>query len=197
VLNGIHFKFTFSTVVADNLAANWLGGFQSCFSSGYFCRRCYINYADKSLPIPLSQIKSRTMVDHDELVEEILNNPNKSPLMGVIGRSPSHDLIDFHSTVSLPGDCMHDFLEGICPMVIMSLLKQASSMRLITYGEKTFFNWDYRINFCRNSLSRFFCNGIKIDLIFTSYVFTQLSHFVREKNDNNRLRYTLLNMNQF
>ncbi len=135
LLNGIHFKFTFSTVVGDNLASNWLGGFQTCFSNGYFCRRCYINYADKSSLIPLSQLKSRTMVDHDALVERILNDPNESPLMGVVGRSPLHDLIGFHSTISLPGDIMHDFIEGVCPIVIMSLLKQASSMRLITYGE--------------------------------------------------------------
>jgi hypothetical protein len=83
----------------------------------------------------LSEIKRRTTVDHDELVQEILLNRNKSPLMGVTGQSPLYDLIGFHSTISLPGDIMHDFLEGICPMVIMSLLKQASSMRMMTYGE--------------------------------------------------------------
>ena len=76
------------------------------------------------------------MIDHDELVQEVLLNPDLSPLMGVIGQSPLKDLSGFHPTVSLPGDIMHDFLEGICPMVMMSLLKQASSMHLITYGEK-------------------------------------------------------------
>ena len=76
------------------------------------------------------------MIDHDKLVEEILNDPNKSPLMGVIGRSPLHDLIGFHSTISLHANYMHDFLEEICPMIIISLLKHASSMRLITHGKK-------------------------------------------------------------
>ena len=114
-----------------------IGGFQACFNTGYFCRRCYIPYDEKNSPIELSEIKRRTKVDHDKLVQEILLNPNKSPLMGVTGQSPLCDLIGFHSTVSLPADIMHDFVEGVCPMVIMSLLKQASSMRLITYGENT------------------------------------------------------------
>jgi len=33
---------------------------------------------------------------------------------------------------------MHDFLEGACPMVMLLLLKQASSLRLLTYSEKFF-----------------------------------------------------------
>ncbi|CAF4382200.1 unnamed protein product [Rotaria sp. Silwood2] len=113
-----------------------IGGFRLCFNSGHFCRRCYVTYDEKNLPIPLSQIKIRTIFDHDDLVKRIMNDPNKFPLMGVIDQSPLNDLIGFHPIVSLPGDIMHDFIEGACPLVVMSLLKQASSMRLITYGEK-------------------------------------------------------------
>ena len=94
----------------------------------------------------MSQIKIRTVFDHDDLVQEIINDPNESSLMGVIDQSPLHDLIGFHPIVSLPGDCMHDFLEGICPMVVMSLLKQASSRRLITYGEKQFLICAYHMH---------------------------------------------------
>ncbi|CAF1503479.1 unnamed protein product [Adineta ricciae] len=136
-INGVHLKFSFSTVVSDNLAAHMIGGFQSCFSAGYFCRRCYIPYTEKNSLTAMSTTKRRTTIDHDELVQELLVNPNKSPLMGVIGSSPLCELIGFHPTHSLPGDIMHDFLEGVCPMVIMCLLKQASSMRLITYGESS------------------------------------------------------------
>jgi hypothetical protein len=147
LINDIHLKFSFSTLVADNLAAHLVGGFQSCFNNGYFCRRCYIQYTEKNLPIPLTQIKSRTMVDHDNLVQEVINNPDKSPLMSVVGSSLLDDLMGFHPTMSLPGDLMHDFIEGICPMVVMCLLKKASSMRLITYGEKILFIYDYHMNF--------------------------------------------------
>ena len=134
LINGVNHKFSFSTVVADNLAAHMVGGFQTCFNSGNFCRRCYITYEDRKSPLPLSHIKVRTVGDHDNFVQEIKNSSNKSSFMGVVGESPLHDLIGFHPILSLPGDLMHDFIEGVCPRVVMSLLKQASSMRLITYG---------------------------------------------------------------
>ncbi|CAM4849347.1 unnamed protein product, partial [Rotaria magnacalcarata] len=110
-----------------------IGGFQSCFNTGKFCRRCCINYEDRNLPLPLSHVKVRTVVDHDKTVQEIKSNPNKSSLMGVVGESPLHELIGFHPILSLPGDLMHDFIEDVWPIIIMSRLKQASSMRLITY----------------------------------------------------------------
>ncbi len=136
IVNGIHLKFSFSTLVADNLAAHFIGGFQCSFSNGYFCRRCYITHADKNLPIEFTGVSNRTMSNHDDIIQEIINDPTKSPLMGVIGQSPIYNLIGFHPTTSLPGDIMHDFLEGVCPIVLMALLKQGSSMRLITYSKK-------------------------------------------------------------
>lgn len=110
--------------------------FNKSFNRGFFCRRCYIPYADKNLPITSRRISSRTVPDHDKLVNQILNNPGKSPLMGVIGKTPIYNLINFHPITCLPADIMHDFIEGVCPIVIMAILKQASSMRLITYGEE-------------------------------------------------------------
>ena len=120
-------------MVADNLAAHQIGGFQSTFSSGYFCRRCYIQHSD--LNVPMSQIKPdvRTTINHDALIRQITSSINKSPIMGVVSQSPLHNLNGFHPTMALPADLMHDYLEGICPRVIISLLKEASTMRLITY----------------------------------------------------------------
>ena len=128
-------KFTFSTMVADNLAAHMIGGFQTSFSSGYFCRRCYVKYSEKYLPISAIQPNSRTYIDHDNFVEKIVRKSHESPIMGITGPSLMKNLIGFHPVTSLPGDAMHDFLEGICPMIMMALLKQASTMRLTTYGE--------------------------------------------------------------
>lgn len=78
------------------------------------------------------------MASHDNLVDKIISNNNNKSIMGVVGPSPLLDLIGFHPTTSLPADPMHDFLEGACPMVMMLLLKQASSLRLLTYSEKFF-----------------------------------------------------------
>ncbi|CAF3427803.1 unnamed protein product [Rotaria socialis] len=133
-INGNKLKFSFSTMIADNLAAHMIGGFQSSFSNGYFCRRCYTSYADRNLPILMATAVGRTCIDHDDLVQQVTADPQKSPLMGIVGKSLLYDLVGFHSTTSLPGDLMHDFLEGICPIVIMTLLKEASSLRLLTYA---------------------------------------------------------------
>ena len=93
-----------------------------------------MTYEDRKSPLPLSHIKVRTVGDNDNLVQEIKNDSNRSSFISVVDESPLHDLIGFHLTLSLPGDLMHDFIEGVCPRVAMSLLRQASSMRLITYG---------------------------------------------------------------
>ncbi len=59
-------------------------------------------------------------------------------MKGVIGPSPLQELVGFHATTSLPRDVMHDFIEGICPVIIISLLKQASALRILTYSEIVF-----------------------------------------------------------
>ena len=146
-INGKHLKFSFSTIVADNLAAHLIGGFQSGFSHSFFCRRCYITQAERTLPIDLIKAGPRTITHDHHLVQRVNADPAKSPLMGVVGHSPMAGLIGFHPIASLPADIMHDFLEGVCPMIIMGILKQASSMRIMTYGEKTFF---IRQRFCES-----------------------------------------------
>jgi hypothetical protein len=138
-INGVNVRFSFSTIAADNLAANEFGGYQSCFNSGYFCRRCYIQYADRVQPLSNINVKMRTSIDHDNYVQRVLNDPDEAPLFGIVGQSIFHDLTGFHPTTSLPGDIMHDLFEGVCPIVIMALLKQASSLRILTYGENIVF----------------------------------------------------------
>ncbi|CAF4175427.1 unnamed protein product, partial [Rotaria sordida] len=78
----------------------------------------------------MSKADTRTSTDHDKLVEKIIRNPYELPLMGITGKSTFEQLIGFHPIMSLPGDLMHDFIDGICSLVMMAILKQASSMRL-------------------------------------------------------------------
>ena len=138
-INGNDVKFSFSTIAADNLAAHFIGGFQCSFSNRFFCRRCYITQAEKALPINSIKPGVRTISDHDYLVDRINVNLSESPLKGVVGLSPMDGLIGFHPITSLPADIMHDFIEGVCPLVLMGILKQASAMRMMTYGEGTWF----------------------------------------------------------
>ncbi|CAF2002082.1 unnamed protein product [Rotaria magnacalcarata] len=63
----------------------------------------------------------------------MINDPNRVPLKGVIEPNPFPVLIGFHATTSSLRDLMHNFIEGICPVIIISFLKQASALRIITY----------------------------------------------------------------
>lgn len=87
-----------------------------------------------------TKFDARNTINHNDLVKKVIASPHLSPLMGVTGQSPLHELIGFDPTASLPRDLMHDFLEGLCPIVIMCLLKHACSMRLLTYGESSLFS---------------------------------------------------------
>lgn len=98
-INDYHVKFTFSTMVADNLAANMIGGFQTSFSSGYFCRRCYIKYSEKHLPISVARSNPRTYIDHDKFVQEIVSKSCQPPWMGITGPSLMKTLIGFHPAI--------------------------------------------------------------------------------------------------
>lgn len=152
IINGIRLKFSFSTLVADNLAAHQLGGFQTSFSSGYFCRRCHIVFNDRTLPSFPPTAQWRTAVHHDHCLNQIRLNPMLHSLFGVVGPSVFEQLDGFHSTTSLPADCMHDFFEGSCPHVIMLLLKEASASRLITYRKATgmpfrFFSYEFSVSY--------------------------------------------------
>jgi hypothetical protein len=145
-INGVHAKFSFSTLATDNLAAHQIGGYQASFSSGYFCPRCHVKFADRCLPVSSSQTAWRTSLDHDYRVRQILDDPRNRLLFGIVGPSVFETLEGFHPTTSLPADCMHDFLEGCCPVIMMALLKEASAARLITYGEKL----SFRCISCKN-----------------------------------------------
>lgn len=136
VINGVKVTFSFSTLSADNLAAHQIGGYQASFSSGYFCRRCHLLFTDRGLPFSSSTAVWRTSVTHDDCLRRIQVDPHHLPLLGIVGPSVLEQLEGFHPTASLPGDCMHDFLEGCCPLVLLVLLKEASASRLLTYGER-------------------------------------------------------------
>ena len=112
-INNNYLKFSFSTMVADNLAAHLIGGFQLSFSNGYFCRRCYIKYTDKNLPISTGKADTRTSIDHDKFVERIIRNPYELPLLGITGKSTLEESIGFHPIISLPGDLVHDYIEDV------------------------------------------------------------------------------------
>ncbi|CAF4939088.1 unnamed protein product, partial [Rotaria socialis] len=118
-----------------NLASNELGGFQKNFNSGHFCRHCLITYEQRLIPLTDISFVPRTHLRHDLIVDRIVSNNDGQTLFGVSGDSWFRNLIGFHPTESLPPDLMHDTAEGVCPLIIRALLKEAVQQRILTYAQ--------------------------------------------------------------
>ena len=112
--------------MAENLARHMIGELQSSFSNGFFCRRCYVTSAEKNTLMGLAKVGTQTNKQYDDLVQHIINNLRKVPSMDVIASSPLHELIDFHSIMSLVAEIMRDFLEDACTLVTQYVSTQTS-----------------------------------------------------------------------
>ncbi|CAF3177733.1 unnamed protein product [Rotaria sp. Silwood2] len=132
---GTQLKFAFTVLAGDNLGLNDIGGFQKNFNNGEFCRHCHINYDDRLIPLNQISHPHRTKDEHDNLVQQVINLDNDFILQGVADISPFSKLIGFHATTSLPNDIMHDFNEGLCSQVLLAMIKEASTKRILSYGE--------------------------------------------------------------
>ncbi|CAF4196456.1 unnamed protein product, partial [Adineta steineri] len=130
-----HLHFAFTVVTGDHLASNDIGGFQKIFNTGEFCRHCHVNYNQKLVPLNEITHRRRIQDQHNNFVQQVTNLNNNVTLHGVVGASPLVNLIGFHAVTSLPNDPMHDFNEGVCGQLIMAMLKEASTKRLLTYGD--------------------------------------------------------------
>lgn len=104
--------FVFSSLCGDNLASNFVGGFQKNFNSGNFCRHCLITYAQRHIPLTDISFVPRSRLKHDMIINRIMINNTGQHFQGVNDYSWFKDLIGFHPTDSLPLDIMHDTAEG-------------------------------------------------------------------------------------
>ncbi|CAM2701852.1 unnamed protein product [Rotaria socialis] len=127
--------FVFSTLSSDNLASNEVEGFQKSFSSGSFCRHCFVTYEQRHIPLTEISFLPRTRIKHDMIVNKVIANNDGQIIQGVKNESWLKDLIGFHATESLPPDIMHDIAEGACPLIINALLKEVIQQRLLTYSD--------------------------------------------------------------
>ncbi|CAF0724721.1 unnamed protein product, partial [Didymodactylos carnosus] len=100
--------FGFSLMAADHLASNEIGGFQRNFNSGYFCRLCHVSYRFKSIPLTDISFLPRTITTHNTHVQQVLQSNNTRIITGVA---------------------------GVCPLIIVAMLKEASTKRIMTYGQ--------------------------------------------------------------
>ncbi|CAF4228074.1 unnamed protein product [Rotaria sp. Silwood2] len=145
---GDYLNFAFTVLVGDHLASNDIGGFQKNFNTGEFCRHCHVNYDQKLVPLNQISHPCRMRDQHDNIVQQIINLNNNVVLRGVVDASPLASLIGFHAVISLPNDLMHDFNEGVCGQLLMAMLKEASTKRILTYSEieSRLLSFEYGIN---------------------------------------------------
>ena len=127
--------------VADNLEAHQIGGFSTCFSSKYICRKCLIQHPqlkteihDFSLP---GGHKRLTREEYDSIVNAQADDETETvETYGISEEGCVFNKLEaFHCTESLPNDIMHDLLEGAIPIDLYEIIKKLSADGWFTLEE--------------------------------------------------------------
>lgn len=121
-----------ATVSAYNLQ---LACFSSSFSNGRICRFCMCHYKDLSMTICDENCVLRTKTTHAYHLKCAEDDPNFKSIYGVTGPCVFNKLSYFDITKAFPPDVMHDFLEGIVPLVLKSVLKALHRDKTISIQE--------------------------------------------------------------
>ncbi|KAL2078046.1 hypothetical protein ACEWY4_025731 [Coilia grayii] len=131
---GDSIKGTVFSVVADNLAAHGLGGFNQSFRSVYSCRFCLYSRADvQTLDATIDACQMRSTDQHDALTQEIQENENAGETYGVKGTCVFSDQLSyFHTITGFPPDILHDLLEGVVPVELALCLQGMISLNYFT-----------------------------------------------------------------
>ena len=122
--------------LADNLAANDLGGFKKSFSFSFrWCRTCLVTQRTFTSSFTSSGFELRTEDKHREQCQN-LDGPAASHYSKTYGINRKSSLLDipYFSMFGggLPHDAMHDILEGIAPLEIKLLLSHCVTNGLFT-----------------------------------------------------------------
>ena len=110
-------------VIADNLAAHALGGFQCNFSKVQRFRQfCHCLYRDNKENNPTKAFQLRTVVDYDNNVEDNKSDSSLVSVYGVKGNSCLNSLSNYHVVSGLPPDLAHDLFEGFAIDVVINVV---------------------------------------------------------------------------
>lgn len=128
-------KAALATISCDNLSAHMIGGFSSSFSSGRVCRFCMASYSDVKKHFCEEDFVLRTREGHAYHLESVIDDRERVALYGVQSRCPLSDLDYFDVTKTFPPDVMHDVLEGVVPLVMKLVIREAKKQKHITIPE--------------------------------------------------------------
>ncbi|XP_028416938.1 uncharacterized protein LOC114541149 [Dendronephthya gigantea] len=130
------FAGTIAFVSGDNLGSQELGGFKVGPGSHLKCRDCLGKTEDIKTKFREDQFVLRTADEHDDQCDEIDEDPTLASTYGINFRSALCQSRYFHVIGGLPGDSMHDILEGCLQYEAKELLKYLIQ-------ERKYFNLQY------------------------------------------------------
>lgn len=125
-----------ATVSADNLGAHQLGGFTKSFSSGRVCRHCMILYNQLNDFHSEDECQLRNKTTHAYHLDLLRENPELAKsTYGVSSQCALQELPYFSTVDHFAPDIMHDFLEGVVPVLIKLVLTQCIQQRYVSHKE--------------------------------------------------------------
>lgn len=129
-------KGTVHSVVADNLAAHGLAGFNESFRSTYFCRFCLATQTEmQNLDAVTGGLEMRRKDSHDSLVQELETNETEDNYGVKRSCVLSDHLSFFHPITGFPPDVLHDLFEGVVPVELAQCLKGLISKKYFMLEE--------------------------------------------------------------
>ncbi|XP_071820322.1 uncharacterized protein [Apostichopus japonicus] len=115
-------KGTLSMIVADNLAAHTVGGFQESFNTFRPCRFCLVTRGEIKEHMNANSVTKRTSASYDQQARMAENIPEIAGMYGLKKSSIFNVLQYFHVVNGLPSDIAHDLFEGIVPCVLEKVI---------------------------------------------------------------------------
>ncbi|PIK38272.1 GagPol [Apostichopus japonicus] len=109
-------------VVADNLAAHSIGGFQESFNTFRTCRFCNVTKPDVKNHLRASSDTRRTEVSYNQQARISTANPDMAGIYGIKSSSVLNSLGQFHIINGLPSDIAHDLFESVVPNVLQKVI---------------------------------------------------------------------------
>ena len=136
----INVSFKVANIIGDNLGLNGILGFLENFSANFYCRICKLHKSDTRKICHQVKQKLRNQENYEKDLN--LNDAEKSVIKEAC---VFHDLIDFHCTINISLDVMHDILEGICSVEMIGIVHYCIKVAKF-YSMKTL---NHRLNFYR------------------------------------------------
>ena len=125
-----------ATISADNLSAHSMAGFSACFSSGHICRSCTATYTSMRMQFEEAAFLMRTKHVHANHCNAWkMNAAIATKAYGVTNISAFTRLEYLDITEAFPHDIMHDFLEGVIPIVLTCVIKHLHVSGTVTIND--------------------------------------------------------------